>query len=57
MHAPRAYIHHTTATITFLKIHYRRRPMKEISVELGITPRKLYELVQREGMQKRNRKR
>lgn len=56
MTAARAYIHHTTATITFLKTNYCRRPMKELSVELGIPLRKLYELVQREKLQKRNRK-
>jgi hypothetical protein len=56
MPPPRAYIHHTTATITFLKTNYGRRTMKECAVELGIPPRKLYKLAEREGIQKRKGK-
>ncbi|MDO7846467.1 hypothetical protein Q5H92_08870 [Hymenobacter sp. M29] len=54
MPAPRAYIHHSTTTITFLKTNYMRlgRPMKELSVELGISTKKLYKLAERERILK-----
>lgn len=56
MSAPRAYIHYTTPTINHLRNHYHRQPMREIAAELGFPARKLYELAEREGIQKRKRK-
>ncbi len=52
----RSYIQHSRATVAYLLSHYHRQTMREIAGALHIPARKLYELAEREGIQKTKRK-
>lgn len=49
---PRAYIHHSAATVRYLRRHYDRQPMRELAAALGIPLAKLQELARRQGIKK-----
>jgi isocitrate dehydrogenase kinase/phosphatase len=50
---PRVYLHHSAATVRYLRQHWPRQPLTEIAAALGIPARKLYRLAEREGFTKR----
>lgn len=56
MSAPRSYTVYTRATINYLLSNYKNQRMQEISLALDIPVRKLYELAERQGIQKTKRK-
>ncbi|MGI4867473.1 MAG: hypothetical protein ACRYFZ_26375 [Janthinobacterium lividum] len=48
----RSYVHHSQATVQYLRREYGRQTMPQIATELGLPLRKLQKLAQRQGIKK-----